>query len=609
MSTHRSEAAPSNARPAAVVHVDLDGARHIYENNGWAYDLEGDPLFETGLTNLLDFFDRNGIRATLFTIAADLEDPRKLELLRDAVRRGHEIASHSMSHRRLAKLQSDEKKLEIAQSRIRLEAALGVEVSGFRAPSYDVDRECLDLLEEHGYTYDSSVFPTKDFANRLQIPDVSGYPHRPFFDSQLIELPLPSYRPGPFPFHPCYSLILGRRYFISRLRKFRKSGLPLVLLFHLTDVADPLPDEALPNWRARLMTLSHLNAKTKVDRCQAMLEDVKENYTITDTQTLLTNQKVLMQEVKSLTLAISTTHETGAAVFEGDTLKSAVSEERIDRVKFSTKYPPAGSIEAAIQTAGVDPKDIKDLIISGLPPSKLLPRMLRGQWMDFTEFHGFNDYFPHFNKVVYRIYYFYRAMRYRSIVKYFERTYGTKPKLHFVEHHLCHAAGAYRTAPFDDALIVTSDGVGDDLSLTVSEGHDGTITRLGEVRYPHSFGQFYTACTQILGFRGGRHEGKITGLSGYGTVVPELYDKVKSTIRQSGPDFKLDKRYYSEGLIRGFSLKKLRRGESLFDALQYRNYKAPLKKLVEGYKREDVAAVFQKLLEEEMVKVVKPYAE
>lgn len=312
---------------------------------------------------------------------------------------------------------------------------------------------------------------------------------------------------------------------------------------------------------------------------------------------------------KTLTLAISTTHETGAAILEGDTVRAAVSEERIDRVKFSTQYPPVGSITSVFKVSGVDPKKIDRIVVAGLPSRKLLPKTIKGQWRDFTEFHGFNDYFPHFNKVLYRTFYFYRSLGYRAVQKYFQKTYGTKPELNFVEHHLCHASSAYRTAPFDDALIVTADGVGDEVSLTISEGHNGRITRLMEILYPHSFGQFYTACTQVLGFKGGRHEGKITGLSGFGKPNAELYEKVKGTIRKSGPDFTLDKRFYSEGFIRGFSIKKLRDGENLFEALQYRNYKNPLKRLLDGYAREDVAAVFQKLLEEEMIAVVRPYAE
>jgi len=358
-----------------------------------------------------------------------------------------------------------------------------------------------------------------------------------------------------------------------------------------------------------MMTLSHLSAESKIKKCRAMLDEVSKHYTLADTDALLQGESGKAEELSPLTIAISTTHETGAAALEGPVIKAAVSEERIDRVKFSTRYPPAGSIKSVVRTSGIDPAAVRRLVVAGLPALQILPRILRGQWRDFSEFHGFIDYFPHFNKVLYRLFYFYRALGYRSLLREYRREYGVSPELLFVEHHLCHASSAYRTAPFDDALIVTADGVGDEISLTVSEGRNGRIRRLLEIPYPHSFGQFYTACTQVLGFRGGRHEGKITGLSGYGKIDPALYDKVKSTIRRSGPEFTLDKRYYSEGIVRGLSPGKMRRGESLFDALQYRNYKTPLKKLLEGHPREDVAAVFQQLLEEEMIKVVQPYAE
>jgi len=308
-------------------------------------------------------------------------------------------------------------------------------------------------------------------------------------------------------------------------------------------------------------------------------------------------------------LGVSTTHETGAALYDGHDCLAAISEERLDRVKFSTRYPPKRSIRAVVETAGVDPAEVTDVVVSGLPPGSLLRTLLRGQLRDALEFHGWNDYFPHFNKGLYRLFAFVRALRYRSVLRFLRREYGIRPRIHYVVHHLCHAASAYRTAPFDDALVVTADGVGDDTSITVSEGRGGRLRLLGLVPYPHSFGQFYTACTQVLGFRANRHEGKITGLSGFGNLDPELYDKVRGTIRTSGPAFRLDKRYYSEGIVRGLKLSMLRKGEDLFDALQYRNYKKPLAELVAGHPREDVAAVFQTILEEELVSLVRPFAE
>src|SRR4029453_1641046 len=116
----------------AAVHLDLDGGADVYRAHGWKYESRDDPLFETGLRKALDFFDEAGMRATVFLIAKDLAEPRKLELLRDAVRRGHEIASHSVSHRKLTALSRDEKWREISESRERLAQSLGVEIAGFR---------------------------------------------------------------------------------------------------------------------------------------------------------------------------------------------------------------------------------------------------------------------------------------------------------------------------------------------------------------------------------------------------------------------------------------------------------------------------------------------
>jgi hypothetical protein len=153
-----------------------------------------------------------------------------------------------------------------------------------------VDRECLELLQRNGYGWDSSTFPTREFARRLRVEHVLQQPHRPLGGESIVELPLPRYRPAPFPFHPSYSLLLGRRYFGFGLRRHRRTGCPLILLFHLTDLADPLPKQRLNGPRSRIMTLSHLSAETKARRCQAMLDLARELYDVTDTSTLLSLQ-------------------------------------------------------------------------------------------------------------------------------------------------------------------------------------------------------------------------------------------------------------------------------------------------------------------------------
>lgn len=265
-------------KPRAVIHVDLDGARHIYRAHGWSFSSADDSLFASGLVRVLDFLEAAGLRATLFVIAEDLADPTKRELLQIAAGRGHQLASHSHSHRRLPGLPRAEKWREIWESRERIQAVLGVEVPGFRAPGFGIDQESLELIAEAGYVYDASLF-----SNGRE--GVAGL--RPVDSAALVEVPLPRSAGLPFPFHPSYSLVLGMWYFRWGLRRFRETGAPLVLLFHLTDLADPLPVERLIGWRSRIYTLSHLSAETKRRRCQAMLDLVSRHYTLIETRELL----------------------------------------------------------------------------------------------------------------------------------------------------------------------------------------------------------------------------------------------------------------------------------------------------------------------------------
>ena len=101
---------------------------------------------------------------------------------------------------------------------------------------------------------------------------------------------------------------------------------------------------------------------------------------------------------------------------------------------------------------------------------------------------------------------------------------GLGDKLKRVEHHLSHAANAFYTSGFDQALIVTLDGYGSGLAGSISTGRDGTIERVHGLEYPHSLGTFYESVTQALGFTPSRHEGKIVGLAAYGD--PEVLGDV-----------------------------------------------------------------------------------
>ncbi len=105
--------------------------------------------------------------------------------------------------------------------------------------------------------------------------------------------------------------------------------------------------------------------------------------------------------------------------------------------------------------------------------------------------------------------------------------FGLKDKLVRLDHHLTHAANAFYTSGFEDALILTLDGYGSGLAGSVSIGKDGGIERIHDLHYPASMGEFYERVTSSLGFQPSRHEGKIVGLAAYDD--PDfLYKTVRS---------------------------------------------------------------------------------
>lgn len=274
--------------PPATVHVDLDGAREIFIGRGWGYDRSDDPIFDSGFRNFLAFCDEHSITATLFVIADSVRNPQRRQALREAAALGHEIASHTLTHRYLPTLSSAEKRLEIGESRQLLEQEIGVSVGGFRAPGYRIDRESLEILAECGYAYDSSAFPNAKFAAALGTSvDALMAPHEPLPGSSLVEWPMPSPAPFPVPFNPSYSLLLGDWYFRQGVERHRRSGVPLTLLFHLIDVAEPLAADRLKGWASRIMTLSTIAARRKMDRCGAMVREVRTRYRIVSTPAAL----------------------------------------------------------------------------------------------------------------------------------------------------------------------------------------------------------------------------------------------------------------------------------------------------------------------------------
>ena len=108
-----------------------------------------------------------------------------------------------------------------------------------------------------------------------------------------------------------------------------------------------------------------------------------------------------------------------------------------------------------------------------------------------------------------------------------------KLKILFTEHHLSHAASAYYPSSFEEAAIVTIDGVGEWATTSIFKAEKNSMTVLKEIRFPHSLGLLYSAFTYFLGFRVNSGEYKLMGLAPYGVADSEETKQFVSIIKQN----------------------------------------------------------------------------
>jgi peptidoglycan/xylan/chitin deacetylase (PgdA/CDA1 family) len=156
----KPSAVPSTtARPTAYISIDIDPIDTHLEGYGFAGNPPCDAVYRIAVPRLLDLLDRVQVRATLFVVARDAA--AQAPLWREVQRRGHEVASHSVTHPiPFADLPAAELNRQLVESRQRLEDATGRPILGFRAPGWDVGRRTLDAIASAGYRYDASILPT-----------------------------------------------------------------------------------------------------------------------------------------------------------------------------------------------------------------------------------------------------------------------------------------------------------------------------------------------------------------------------------------------------------------------------------------------------------------
>ena len=168
-------------------------------------------------------------------------------------------------------------------------------------------------------------------------------------------------------------------------------------------------------------------------------------------------------------------------------------------------------------------------------------------------------------------------------------------KIFFSEHHLSHSASAYYPSPFNEAIILTADGVGEWATTTIAVGKANELKILKEIHFPHSLGLLYSAFTYYTGFKVNSGEYKLMGLAPYGE--PKYVDKILNNLIdiKSDGSFRLNQKYFKYAT----GLKMI---NQKFENLFKRKARNPANEKIEQFHM-DIAASIQKITEDIILKI------
>ena len=232
-------------------------------------------------------------------------------------------------------------------------------------------------------------------------------------------------------------------------------------------------------------------------------------------------------------------HDSAACLLENDRIIAAAQEERFSRVKHDSKFPHQ-AIKYCLSEKNIKPDEI-DYITFYEKPLLKFDRILE-TYLAFAPkgFKSFAASLPIWVKEKL----FQKNILISELCKIGFNHPDIKEKLLFSEHHLSHAASAFYPSPFNNAAILTMDGVGEWTTTSLAIGTHKEIEIIKEIHFPHSLGLLYSAFTHYLGFKVNSGEYKVMGLAPYGT--PKYIQKIKENLIDIADDgsFKLNLEYF-----------------------------------------------------------------
>src|SRR5262249_9605967 len=231
-------------------------------------------------------------------------------------------------------------------------------------------------------------------------------------------------------------------------------------------------------------------------------------------------------------------HNSAAALIENGRVIAAAQEERLTRRKYDARYP-ADEIAYSLSEGKIGLTDV-DFVAFYDKPLLKFERLIK-TYLAFAP-RGFRSF-----RAAMPVWLRDKLFQKRQLAKKlraFAPDFDWDRRLLFSEHHLSHAASAFFPSPFEHAVILTMDGVGEWATTSAGIGDGNRITMLKEIHFPHSIGLLYSAFTYFTGFRVNSGEYKVMGLAPYGEprftkiILDHLID-----LKEDG-SFRLNQRYF-----------------------------------------------------------------
>ena len=283
-------------------------------------------------------------------------------------------------------------------------------------------------------------------------------------------------------------------------------------------------------------------------------------------------------------------HDSAACILKNGEIIAAAQEERFTRKKHDPSYP-FNAIQYVLNYSKINLSDIDQIVFFEKPFLKF-ERLLE-TYVAFAPkgFISFSKAMPVWIKEKL----FQKNFLFNKLKEH-DKNYKSDKNIFFSDHHLSHASSAFFPSPFNEAVVLTADGVGEWATTTIAVGKGSKLEIKKEIHFPHSIGLLYSAFTYYLGFKVNSGEYKLMGLAPYGN--PIYINKIKQLIDiKDDGTFRLDQRYfnYATGLTMT---------NNKFNVLFGRNPRDPKKENIDQFHM-DIAASIQNITEEIMIKLTK----